>query len=131
MRNYSKGFTVIELLVVAAFLGIAAIVFLVQTSTLRTEAANKEKRTAINAMYYSLEEGFYKEHAYYPETLSDDTLPTMDASLLTDPDGNKIGDAASAYRYETSNCQDGKCKEYTLRTTLRNEADYIKENRKH
>ena len=129
MTAHTKGFTVIELLVVAAFLGVAAVIALLQMNTIRTESINKEKRTAINAIHYSLEENFYKEHKYYPETIKDDTLSTMDAALLTDPDGKKIGDSESAYRYEARNCQDGKCKEYTLRTTLANEADYVKDSR--
>ena len=129
MRKHFQGFTVIELLVVAAFLGVAAIISLIQTSTIHTETINKQKRTAINAMYYSLEESFYKEHKYYPETLSDDTLETMDSALLTDPDGVKIGDSSSDYRYEARDCTDGKCKAYTLRTVLKNEADFVKESR--
>lgn len=129
MRRHSTGFTVIELLVVAVFLGTAAVILLIQINTIRSESINKEKKTAINAMYYGLEESFYKEHKYYPETLADNTLTTMDSALLTDPNGVKIGDSSSDYRYESRNCTDGKCKAYTLRTTLHNEGDYVKESR--
>ena len=71
MTTHAKGFTVIELLVIAAFLGVAAVIALLQMNTIRTESINKEKRTAIKAIYYSLEENFYKEHKYYPEKNTD------------------------------------------------------------
>ncbi len=129
MRKRSTGFTVIELLVVIAFLAAAAIIFMMQFNTIKNESANKQRRTAINAMYYSLEESFYKDNKYYPETLTDKTLPTMDPELLVDPNGKKIGDSESDYRYESKDCRDGKCKKYVLRSTLENEDDFIKESR--
>ena len=127
--NKQKGFTVIELVVVAAFLIIAGILGYSQFTKINNDLNNSHKRTAINAMYYSLEEGFFAKHSYYPEKINDDTLPTMDAELLKDPDGNKIGDSGSAYRYEAANCTNGQCKSYTLRSTLSGEADYVKESR--
>lgn len=125
------GFTVIELCFVIALLAIGLATAMVQLHKVRDARDNTLKKTAINAIYYSLEESFYKQHQYYPETLADDTLPTMDNALLTDPQGKKIGAADSAYRYETHNCQDGKCKSYTLRAILKNEADFVKQNRDH
>ena len=53
----------------------------------------------------------------------------MDTALLNDPNNKKIGDRASAYRYEATNCNNGKCKSYKLRATLAGEDDYIKESR--
>ena len=80
-------------------------------------------------MHYSLEEGFYVKNGYYPEKLEEGTLPTMDPALLKDPQGKKIGEKDSSYRYESSNCNDGKCKSYKLVTTLVDEDDYVKESR--
>ena len=54
-----NGFTIIELLVVATFLIIIAILGFSQYTKLTNESNNAKKRTAINAMHYSLEEGFY------------------------------------------------------------------------
>lgn len=127
--NQQKGFTVIEIIIVIAFLLVAAGVGLSQHARVTNETHNAQKRTAINAMYYSLEEDFYKRQKFYPETIDDGTLPTMDTALLTDPSGKKIGDGASAYRYEPTNCRDGKCTSYTLRALLHNEADFVKESR--
>lgn len=127
--NKRNGFTVIELLVVIAFLIAVAVLGFFQLSKIRDESDNTKKRTAINAMYYSLEEGFYAKNGYYPEKLEDRTLLTMDTALLNDPNNKKIGDRASAYRYEAANCNNGKCKSYKLRAVLAGEDDYVKESR--
>ena len=128
MRKQS-GFTVIEVIIAIVFLGIAAAVSLTQLTKLQNESHNKAKRTAINAIYYSLEEDFYKRNHYYPEKIDDNTLPTMDKTLLTDPAGKKLGDIASSYRYEPTNCHDQKCRSYTLRATLTDEAEFTKKSR--
>ena len=127
--NKQKGFTVIELIVVAAFLITVAILGFSQWSKLTSEKNNTTKRTAINAIYYSLEEDFYKRNGYYPEKIDDKALPTMDAALLTDPAGVKLGEGTSSYRYEPTDCSDTKCKSYIIRTSLVGEDDYIKESR--
>ncbi len=127
--NKQKGFTVIELIVVTAFLITVAILGFSQWSKLTNEKNNAAKRTAINAIYYSLEEDFYKRNGYYPEKIDDKTLPTMDAALLTDPAGVKLGEGASSYRYESTDCSDSKCRSYTIRTSLVGEDDYVKESR--
>jgi hypothetical protein len=80
-------------------------------------------------MYYSLEEVFFKTHGYYPRTIDSKTLPSVDPDLFADPQGVKIGESTSNYRYETSNCDGDQCKNYTLRTTLENEADFVKKSR--
>lgn len=125
-----QGFTVIEILIVSAFLIVAGVVLILQVQKMNSETTNSQKKVAINAIYYSLEEAFYPANNYYPEAIDKDTLKTMDADLLTDPNGHTLGESESAYRYETSDCQDGKCKSYTLRATLENEEDFVKTNRK-
>ncbi len=90
---------------------------------------DEKRKTAINAMYYALEEDFYKEHGYYPESISEDNLKVVDPALWTDPFGFNLGDADSSYSYEPANCKDGKCKEYTLKATLEKEDNYTKYNR--
>lgn len=127
--NKQKGFTIIELVVVTVFLIAVAALGFSQWSKLTNEKNNATKRTAINAIYYSLEEDFYKRNGYYPENINDKTLPTMDAALLTDPSGIKLGEGNSSYRYETTDCSNTKCKSYTIRTSLVGEDDYVKESR--
>lgn len=125
----SSGFTVIELVVAITFLIGAAIVAGVQINKAQQVSDNTLKKTAINAIYYSLEESFHKQNGYYPETITDETLTTMDKDLLVDPNGKKLGEANSAYRYEAQGCENSKCKSYTLRASLFHEEDFVKESR--
>ena len=90
---------------------------------------DEKRKTAINAMYYAIEEGFYEEHQYYPEDITEDVLTVIDPELFTDPNGFYINTSFGSYTYEAANCKDGKCKSYTLRAELEKEDDYIKRNR--
>lgn len=129
MTKYSRGFTVIEILFVSLVAIAASVLFFIQKSNLEIVASDNTKKTAINAMYYSLEESFYPTNKYYPQTISSDILKTVDPSLFTDPSGVKINTTDSAYSYTPTDCQEGKCKSYKLKATLKNEADYIKTNK--
>jgi len=129
MTKRSSGFTIIEILFVAVFVGVASIIFFMQKQNVEVIARDNAKKTAINAMYYSLEEVFYAANKYYPQTIGSNNLKSVDPSLFTDPNGVTLGSAGSAYAYTPINCVDSKCKSYTLQTTLENEADYIKTNR--
>ncbi len=124
-----KGFTILELAVVILAVGLAVGLFFLQK--LNTDAMNRDntRKTAINAMYYALEEGFYAENNYYPETISESVLPMMDPALFTDPYGINLGTSGSTYSYEAANCDNGMCKEYILRAVMEKEDVYIKKSR--
>ena len=128
MIKRSSGFTVIELLFIVLVLGTASVLFFIQKTNVEVAARDQTRKTAINAMYYSLEEVFYKTNRYYPMTLNPTVLPSVDPSLFTDPSGVKLGQPKSNYRYEPINCIDSRCKAYNLRTTLENEADFVKQS---
>ena len=125
----SRGFTIIELLVVIVFIAVASVVFFVQKNHDEVAARDEARKTAINAMYYSLEEVYFAENAAYPRTINAETLPSVDPALYTDPNGVKIGESASNYRYEGLNCNGDSCQSYKLRTILENEDDYVKNSR--
>jgi type II secretory pathway pseudopilin PulG len=125
----SHGFTVIEVIVVALFLSVATVVLFIQKNHLATTQRDDQRKTAINAMYYSLEEVFFAKNGYYPSEINDKVLPSVDPALFTDPNGVKLGDKNANYRYEGSNCDNDKCKGYSLRADLEKEADYVKKNR--
>ena len=127
--NTKKGFTVIEIIVVACFATLLLIVFFVQKSNMDAMQRDEDRKTAINAMYYALEESFYPEHGYYPQFLSEDNITVIDPALWTDPSGYNLGDPMSSYSYEAANCKEGKCQEYTLSSTLEKEDTYTKYNR--
>lgn len=135
-----SGFTVIELIFVILLLAVASVIFFVQKNNIEITARDNQRKTAINAMYYGLEEIYYKNHAAYPRTLDEKTLPFVDPELFTDPYGVKLGQTTvtvdnqeyqvtSDYRYEGTNCTGETCKSYTLRATLENEDDFVKTSR--
>ena len=128
-HRLSRGFTVLELVIVCAFLTLAVVLFFIQKTNIDAMNRDEDRKTAINAMYYALEEGFYLEHKYYPEEISEEVLTVIDPELFTDPFGGYINSGYSEYVYEPTNCKDGKCKSYTLRATLEKEDDYVKKNR--
>ncbi len=72
---------------------------------------------------------FYAEKGYYPQEISEENLTVMDPVLFTDPNGLNLGKEGSDYSYTPANCNNGKCKEYTLRAKLEKEDIYTKKNR--
>lgn len=129
MKESKSGFTVLELVIVILFVSLAVVLFFVQKMNIDAMDRDDARKTAINAMYYSLEEGYFAKNGFYPETISEENLTTMDPALFTDPSGINLGDDGSSYSYQPANCEDGKCREYTLRAVLEKEEDYIKKNR--
>ena len=127
--NKKTGFTIIEIIIVAVFASLLLILFFIQKANLDAMERDEDRKIAINAMYYALEEGFYKEHKYYPETISEENIKVIDPSLWTDPNGINLGDPISDYSYTPANCENGHCKEYVLKADLEKEDDYIKSNR--
>lgn len=130
MNKTRSGFTVLELAIVIILAGIGVSLFFAQKVSIDAFARDEDRKTAINAMYYSLEEGFYAKNGYYPSTIFEDNLTTMDPNLFTDPSGININEEGSSYRYEPAGCDDdGKCSQYTLRATLEKEEDFVKRSR--
>jgi len=128
MKRASHGFTVIELVFTVALIAAACVVFFVQKNNLEISNRDNERKTAINAMYYSLENVYFTAHGYYPSSISSSVLPSVDPALFTDPNGKLINSSGSDYHYQATNCTNNQCKGYTLRASLENEADYIKTN---
>ena len=124
-----KGFTLIEIIIVGAFAACLLVLFFIQKSNIDAFTRDETRKTAINAMYYALEESFYPDHGYYPEQISEGNIKVIDPALWTDPNGYNLGDPLSSYSYEPANCDNGKCKEYTLKATLEKESTYTKNNR--
>ncbi len=124
-----SGFTILEISIVAFFATLLVILFFVQKANIDAMERDEDRKTAINAMYYALEEGYYPTHGYYPESISEDNLKMIDPALWTDPLGYNLGAELSSYFYEPADCVEGKCKEYTLKAVLEKEDIYIKRNR--
>ncbi len=129
MNKRSSGFTVIEIIIIISVLAVASVLFFTQKNNISTTSRDDKRKVSINAMYYSLEEVFFRANNYYPVSIDEKALPSVDPELFTDPNGNKIGSADSEYRYEPNNCQSDKCSGYTLRANLQNENDFVKTNK--
>ena len=124
-----RGFTVLELIVAIVFLLAAATIFFVQNRDLQTVARDSARKTAINELYYNLEDVYFAANQGYPEKLTAEGLKGINPEQLKDPSSRTVGDYGSDYRYEPKDCVDGKCKSYTLTANLENEADFVKDSR--
>lgn len=124
-----SGFTALELITVIVILIAAGIIFAVQKNNLDAQHRDTARKTAINAIYYNLEEVVYPNLKGYPATLSAEQLKAMDSTLLKDPEGIALGEGGSDYSYEPSSCDGSICKHYVLRATLEREAIYEKKSR--
>lgn len=129
--KHNQGFTVIEVLVVTLFLSVATTVLFMQKNDIAATHRDDTRKIAINAMHYNLEEVYFPKNKNYPLEITDKTVAAIDPTLLTDPDGKKIGDKDSDYRYEGINCTNDACQSYRIRADLEKEADFVKTNRKH
>ena len=125
-----KGFTILELVIVITFAGLLFLLFFIQKTNLDAFSRDEDRKTAINAMYYALEESFYKDHGYYPETISEENITVIDPALWTDPNGYNLGDPKSSYTYQPADCDNGRCKRYILKADLEKEETYVETNRK-
>jgi Tfp pilus assembly protein PilE len=124
-----RGFTVLELIIAVVFLLAAATIFYVQKRDLEIAHRDSVRKTAMNEIYYNLEDVYFAANQSYPERLAADQLKGVNPESLKDPSGKAVGEYGSNYRYEAKDCQNGKCKSYTLTADLENEADYVKASR--
>ena len=142
----NRGFTVVEVTIAVVVLVVLATFFVIQRNQLEATNRDQRRKTAINAMYYVLTEDYYREHNYYPRTISRDDLPAVDPTMFTDPsgytlDGDKCvytddkdqqqADGKCEYHYSPKDCNgDGQCQGFTLTADLETEADYKKSSQK-
>jgi prepilin-type N-terminal cleavage/methylation domain-containing protein len=142
-----SGFTIIELLIVIAIIGILATLVLTNFQGAQAKGRDTVRKNDINSLYQKLEE-FYNENGNYPgAAISAADFPGIDVGALTDEDGTLIvstfntGQAAAPtltttneYLYAaygdgadatTCNAANG-CLHYDLYSFLEKEAQYTK-----
>lgn len=124
-----SGFTVLELIVAVVFLVIAGTFFYMQKRDLETANRDSARKTAINSMYYTLEDIYYQANGAYPEHITADQLRGIDPAMFKDPSGKTFGEQGSDYNYTPKDCIDAKCRSYILSANLENEADFVKNSR--
>ena len=90
-RKLQAGFTIIELLIVIAIIGILATLVLTNFQGAQAKGRDTVRKSDINSIYQKLEE-YYNENGGYPDgNLSTTVFPGMDAEALLDADDTAIG----------------------------------------
>lgn len=128
MRKHA-GFTTIELVIGILFLAALGTLFMFEKQEIDAIQRDAGRKTAINAIYYNLEEAYFPANKSYPRILDSTKLKAIDPALLKDPEGRMVGEQGSDYRYEPTGCSSDSCAGYTLRTKLEKEGDFIREDR--
>lgn len=121
-----SGFTVIELLSVLFITFAVAALGFIQKNNIDASNRDKERKTSINALFYGLKDGYYKQYGFYPAAISEKKIPYINKSSFKDPAGKKINAAQADYHYIPKNCTNEKCKSFELKANLEREADYKK-----
>lgn len=122
-----EGFTATEVIIAIIFVLLASSILYATTASLKASHRDTERKTAINAIYYNLVEVVKPSLGGYPRVLSADQLKAMDSALLKDPQGKRIDERGSDYRYEPTECNGGDlCRSFTLRANLEHEDTFVK-----
>jgi prepilin-type N-terminal cleavage/methylation domain-containing protein len=85
-----QGFTIIELLIVIAIIGILALLVITNFQGAQAKARDAVRKADVNSMYQKLEE-FYGDFGYYPAQIpSNAIMPGLDTNASVDGDGATI-----------------------------------------
>ncbi len=120
LKNKSKGFTIVELLIVIVVIGILATLVIVTFTGIQQKARNSKRQTDINAVDSHVE-AYYASTGNYP-TYTQISTPSwvsanmkgLDPSALVDPKGGstsiKDGDATTTqYGYKATEGTTTEC----------------------
>ena len=87
LKKAQKGFTIIELLIVIAIIGILAGLVLNNFQGAQAKARDVQRKSRMNSIYGKLEE-YYNNNAGYPDgNFTSTTLAGIDADALKDTNG--------------------------------------------
>ena len=153
--NRSKGFTIVELLIVIVVIGILAALVITAYAGIQAKARNGKRSTDIQAVQTQLE-AFYSQNNYYPSltdlnsaTWRATNMKSLEKGALVDPSTNcdpavasncvAAAPALKIYSYAVSDssgatCEatDTNCAQYTLTAsyegTVNNQTTYVKKN---
>lgn len=142
-KTTSRGFTIVELLIVIVVIGILAALVIVTYNGIQQKARDTERKTDVNALHGQLE-AYQAQNGKYPTlanvndaTFRSTNMKGLDAAALQDPKGTAqtLADAVAAnvYAYVAApaNCDNGvggDCTSYTMTATLEGGGTYVKQS---
>ncbi len=145
LKNKSKGFTIVELLIVIVVIGILATLVIVTFTGIQQKARDSKRKTDIGAVDSHVE-AYYASNGYYPTLLDLQTasflstnMKGLDPSALTDPKGGAITGSSSGTNYgyvaagasctnTTASSASNVCDSFTLTATLESGGTYVKKS---
>ena len=146
LKQKSKGFTIVELLIVIVVIAILATLVIVTFTGIQQKARDSKRQTDIDALDSHVE-AFYANSGYYP-TITDLQSSTwvaanmkgFDPSALTDPKGSNITGSAPVsgtyvYSYVTQGCtttsassSTNACTSFVLTAELEGGGTFVKQS---
>ncbi|MEO6761381.1 MAG: prepilin-type N-terminal cleavage/methylation domain-containing protein [Candidatus Saccharimonadales bacterium] len=118
LKNKSKGFTIVELLIVIVIIAILATLVIVTFTGIQKKARDSQRQTDINAVDSHLE-AFYAEKGFYPSfaDLSSTTwvsanMKGLDPEALIGPKGGTLVAGAATgdqYGYQVTDSTKASC----------------------
>jgi len=118
--KFKKGFTLLEIVVVIAIMGILTVIIIPSLNSARSRNRDMERVADIGTIQLGLL-NYYAKYGFYPSSLLDDKLDIVDAALV-DPNGDDY-----AYIPLKRNTASTKCTYFHLGATLESQTGQIDE----
>ncbi|OVE78799.1 hypothetical protein BVY00_01935, partial [bacterium G20] len=142
-RVRSRGFTIVELLIVIVVIGILAVLVALTYNGIKQKERDTERKDDVKTLHGRLE-AYQAQNGKYPTlanvndaTWRSTNMKGLDIAALQDPKGPTAklvaSPAPNAYAYAVSpaNCDNGAagdCTSYTLTATLEGGGTYVKQS---
>lgn len=126
MKNIKSGFTIVELIIVIAVIGLLATLTLNLINNAQAKARDSERKSESKLVQQKLEI-FFTENDYYPhhDDLGISVLSDLYGGSLSDPYGNFINTTYSDYTYTGLSCSLSECQDFEYQIYMEQTADLV------